>query len=112
MSLALPGRLMTALLIAITLCWSSGCATLAHRNDSGQRMRTSAACEGHGEVCPWLAGDAAWLLAGVVPGVVAFVVDFSTGAWKHAPDQTPVMTASERVEPRGSLLFSDNAVND
>jgi len=46
-----------------------------------------------------MAADAAWLLAGVVPGVVAFIVDFSTGAWNHGPDgdDTEVMTASDEM---------------
>ena len=90
-------RSLSAGMIAIALCCSSGCATMAHRGPSGDSVRVSSACKGKGHVCPWVAGDAAWLLAGVVPGVVAFIVDFSTGAWNHGPygDDSEVMTASD-----------------
>ncbi len=66
---------------------SPGCATLAHRHGGAvQASGASLECEGRGEVCPWLIGDAALLILGVIPGVVAFVVDFSTGAWEHDRD--------------------------
>ena len=72
------------LLVAATPCLFSGCATLAHRSSaSGQRVQTTSNCDGQGDVCPWLAGDALLLLPGIVPGVVAFIVDFGTGAWQH-----------------------------
>ena len=77
---------------------------MAHRGPSGDRVRVSSACQGKGHVCPWLVGDAAWLFAGVVPGVVAFIVDFGTGAWNHGPDgdDTEFRTASDE------MAYSDN----
>ena len=77
-------RWTAGLLVAATTCLSSGCATLAHRSSvSGQHAQTTSNCDGHGDVCPWLGGDALLLIPGVVPGVVAFAVDFGTGAWQH-----------------------------
>ena len=77
-------RSVASMLIVANLCLSSGCATLAHRSTlSGRGGQTSSSCRAQGEVCPWLIGDALLLLAGVVPGVIAFVVDFATGAWRH-----------------------------
>ncbi|RME40183.1 MAG: hypothetical protein D6788_03940 [Planctomycetota bacterium] len=82
-------RLGTWLAIGSLLA-SSGCATLAHRSSvSGRYVRHTANCTGEGDKCPWLASDALLLFAGIVPGVVAFAVDFSSGAWKHdnLPDE-------------------------
>ena len=71
-------------LVSASLCLSTGCATLAHRSSvSGERVRTTSDCSGSGDTCPWLIGDALLLLPGIVPGVIAFVVDFGTGAWRH-----------------------------
>jgi hypothetical protein len=84
-------------LIAGTLCWSTGCATLAHRSSyayDGKELVTS--CEHKTEICPWLIGDALLLLPGIVPGVIAFAVDFGTGAWHH---DAYTATASARPEP-------------
>ena len=90
-------RTVAALLIASHLVLSSGCATLAHRSSvSGERVRHTSNCAGGGEVCPWLLGDAALLLLGIVPGVIAFIVDFGTGAWQHQ-GETQVRTASDEV---------------
>ena len=92
-------RSLSAWMVAIALCCSSGCATMAHRGPSGDSVRVSSACKGKGHVCPWVAADAAWLLAGVVPGVVALIVDFSTGAWNHdtTGDDMEAMTASDEM---------------
>ncbi len=51
---------------------------------------------------PWLLGDAALLIPFVVPGVIAFGVDFATGAWRklhpqqivHVPEYYPAYSAS------------------
>ncbi len=84
------------LLIASGLCLSSGCATLAHRNSySYHHKEAVVSCEDKSEVCPWLVGDALLLIPGVVPGVVAFAVDFGTGAWQH---DTHLGTADESGE--------------
>jgi len=74
-------RKLLALSMAGCISLSSGCATLAHRNsyDGKNRMH----CDQQGNVCPWLVGDALLLLPGIVPGVIAFIVDFGTGAWNH-----------------------------
>ena len=77
-------RCVASVLVAVTVALTSGCATMAHRSSiSGRNMRTTSNCDGQGDSCPWLGGDALLLLAGIVPGVVAFAVDFSTGAWRH-----------------------------
>ena len=97
-------RTVAVLLIASHLALCSGCATLAHRSSvTGQRMRVTPNCEGTGDVCPWLAADAGLLLLGVVPGVIAFIVDFGTGAWRHVDDEQ-VTTASDEVAS-AYLLF-------
>jgi len=59
---------------------SSGCATLAHRNSPSNGTTH---CDSGGEYCPWLIGDALLLIPGIVPGVIAFVVDFGTGEYQH-----------------------------
>ena len=77
-------RTLVAALATTQLTITSGCATLAHRSSlSGGLVRTTAQCDGTDSTCPWLWGDAAWLLAGVVPGLVGFAVDFGSGACKH-----------------------------
>ena len=100
-----PRRAVALLVIVSHLFLFSGCATLAHRSSvSGQYARSTANCSGTGEVCPWLLGDAGLLLLGIVPGVIAFIVDFGTGAWRHA-DHTRVMTTSDEIAS-ANLLFS------
>lgn len=97
-------RAVVLLLIVSHLFLFSGCATLAHRSSaSGQHAQSTADCSGAGEVCPWLLGDAGLLLLGVIPGVIAFIVDFGTGAWRHA-DHGRVMTTSDEVAS-ANLLF-------
>ncbi len=93
---------LTAVLAAALLLSGSGCATLAHRNSAGHRARSTEMCKGDESVCPWLAGDAAWLLAGVIPGVVAFIVDFGSGAWKHHEEEPFVRTASDDMAAQNS----------
>lgn len=94
-------RWVASALVAGHLCLSGGCATLAHRNSySYQAKQSVTACEGNGTVCPWLVGDALLLLPGVVPGVIAFIVDFGTGAWRHdgyATTATPADAATRVV---------------
>ncbi len=98
-------RAVASLLIVSHLCLSSGCATLAHRSSaSGQRERSTASCDGSTDVCPWVAGDAGLLLLGIVPGVIAFIVDFGTGAWRHT-ETDQVTTAPDKV-PSAHLLFT------
>ena len=97
-------RTVAVLLITTHLALYSGCATLAHRSSvTGQQMRVTSNCDGTGDVCPWLAADAGLLLLGVVPGVVALIVDFGTGAWHHIDDEQ-VRTASDEVTST-NLLF-------
>lgn len=76
-------RTMVTLLIAGMGYATTGCATLAHQTRPGQRFNPVAACDGESGPCPYMAGDAALLMMGVVPGAIALVVDFSTGAWMH-----------------------------
>ena len=78
------GRTLVAAVATAQLTITSGCATMAHRSSqSGGLVRTTAQCDGTDSTCPWLWGDAAWLVAGVVPGLVGFAVDFGSGACKH-----------------------------
>lgn len=75
---------VAAMMAASSLGLSSGCATLAHRSSvSGKHVAHTSSCSGAGDVCGWLVGDALLLIPGIVPGVIAFVVDFGTGAWRH-----------------------------
>ncbi len=98
-------RVAASLLIVSHLCLSSGCATLAHHSlESGQRVRSTERCDGSTDVCRWLAGDAGLLLLGIVPGVIAFIVDFGTGAWRHT-DTEQVTTTPDKVTS-AHLLFS------
>jgi len=95
-------RVVTSLLIAGTLTLSSGCATLAHRSSFSTSDRHSETpCGGGGEVCPWILGDVGLLFLGIVPGVIAFAVDFGTGCWRH-PDGGEVRTVRYDDHPRSS----------
>ena len=77
-------RLGAAVLSVVTIAGGPGCATLAHRSSvSGDQVRHTSNCAGDGKTCPWIAADAALLLAGIVPGVVALAVDFGSGSWQH-----------------------------
>jgi hypothetical protein len=94
-------RLISAVL-AGGLSIFGGCATLAHRSShdyEGKKNVTS--CDREGSVCPWLIGDALLLLPFLIPGVIAFCVDFGTGAWKHdayAPEEVHTASAEETPE--------------
>lgn len=77
-------RLLSIVVVGMMLVGSSGCCTLAH---SG-RFRSLDDHRRDGELCPWLIGDAVLLIPGIVPGVIAFVVDFVTGEWRHASVST------------------------
>lgn len=96
-------RTLSTMLILGHLCLASGCATLAHRSSvSGNRVRSTSNCSGAGSVCPWLWADAGLLLLGIVPGVVAFIVDFGTGAWQH---DYPVDARDTEEVASAHLLF-------
>lgn len=103
-------RFVAVTLVAGHLALASGCATLAHRSSvSGQYVRSTAQCTGASDTCPWIWGDAGLLLLGVVPGVIAFVVDFSTGALNH-DHPTEVRQVSDEVAS-AHLLFSPPSTN-
>ncbi len=103
-------RFVAITLVAGHLVLASGCATMAHRSSvSGQYVRSTAQCTGAGGTCPWIWADAGLLLLGVVPGVVAFVVDFGTGAIHH-DHPTEVRQASDEVAS-AHLLFSPPNTN-
>ncbi len=92
-------RRVTSVLVASALCLSSGCATLAHSSSlSSHRRQTTSSCAGQGDVCPWLVGDALLLLPGLLPGVIAFIVDFSSGAWHHDEYVTTVLPTDELAD--------------
>ena len=77
-------RLVVTALLVSGILLAPGCATLAHRNARTYSAETNTkTCATDGAVCPWLVGDALLLIPGVIPGVVAFIVDFSTGEWQH-----------------------------
>jgi hypothetical protein len=40
---------------------------------------------------PWLIGDAAFLLLGIIPGVIALGIDIGTGAWRNLADEQVVI---------------------
>lgn len=48
----------------------------------------------------WLVGDVGWFLLGGIPGVIAFGVDFGSGAWRRLDDRQlvriPATTAAAR----------------
>ncbi len=82
-------RRITAVVAGLGLMVSTGCATLAHHNAhsyKGKEVVTN--CETKTHVCPWMIGNALLLIPGIVPGAIAFAVDFGTGAWNH--DHTAV----------------------
>jgi len=65
---------------------------------------------------PWLLGDAELLLPGLVPGLIAFGIDFYTGAWRvldktqhvYVSTRPPDVVASESPNgEEGYLNFSD-----
>ncbi len=82
----------------LIMIYSTGCATMAHRSSSnGYPIRSTANCTGTGKTCPWLVADGALLLAGIIPGVIAFIVDFDSGAWNHE-NLSRAETQPEEVE--------------
>ena len=98
-------RSVALMLVVSMVALTSGCATLAHRSSAGgQRERSTVDCNGEGDVCPWLLGDAGLLLLGVVPGVIAFIVDFSTGAYQHS-NLAQALPRPDKVATT-SLLFT------
>ena len=48
---------------------------------------------------PFLLGDAALLLVGVVPGVVALTVDFATGSWRYLEEEQTVEVSGPTITP-------------
>ena len=48
---------------------------------------------------PLLLGDAALLLVGVVPGVVALGVDFATGSWRYLEEVQTVEVSGPTITP-------------
>jgi hypothetical protein len=66
-------RGVASLCAMITLSFSLGCGTILYPERRGQRT--------HARVDTGVAVmDACWILLGVIPGVIAFVVDFGNGA--------------------------------
>lgn len=67
------------------LAATSGCCTIAHRTGTTRDGQAKASwCDGTPSgACPWLIGDGLLLIPFIVPGVIAFVVDFSNGEWQH-----------------------------
>ncbi len=76
-------RTIAVLLLIGYASLASGCATIAHRHAYSFPNKSSEPCRSDGAACPWLVGDALLLIPGVLPGVIAFIVDFSTGEWQH-----------------------------
>lgn len=77
-------RLIPALLMTVATMSAGGCATLAHRSSHAYPGRQAVeSCDSKSDLCPWLVGDALLLIPGLVPGLIAFAVDFGTGAWHH-----------------------------
>ena len=105
MNQSAPRRFVAVTLVAGHLVLLNGCATLAHRsNVSGKYVASTVQCPGAGDTCPWIWGDAGLLLLGVVPGVIAFAVDFSTDAIHHDYPTEVRHASDETVSPQ--LLFN------
>lgn len=97
-------RFVCVSLVAGHLALASGCATLAHRSAvSGQQVPTTEYCTGDGDTCPWIWADAGLLFLGIVPGVVALIVDFGSGAWEH-DHQPKVRQAKDPVSSAHTLF--------
>ena len=97
-------RFVCVSLVAGHLALASGCATLAHRSAvSGQHVPATEYCTGSGDTCPWLWADAGLLLLGVVPGVIALIVDFGSGAWQHT-HQRRVRQARDGISSAHTLF--------
>lgn len=97
-------RILCMVMAAMITFYSTGCATMAHRSSSsGYPVRSTSDCSGTGKRCPWLAADALLLLAGIIPGVIAFIVDIDSGAWNHE-NLSRVEGPAEEVE---SLVMGD-----
>jgi hypothetical protein len=78
--------------LASVVFGATGCATLAHRSTVKNDGQVKQSCDGSGGgACPWLLGDAGLLLLGIIPGVIAFAVDFANGEWQHGSGPTTVM---------------------
>ena len=61
--------------------------------------RTSTQVEMKYHLDPFLLGDAALLLVGVVPGVVALAVDFATGSWRYLEEEQTVEVSGPTITP-------------
>ena len=48
----------------------------------------------------WLVGDMGWFLLGGIPGIIAFGVDFGTGAWRQLDDRQLVRVPERRQAGR------------
>ena len=70
---------------------------------SGQNVPATEYCTGSGDTCPWLWADASLLLLGVVPGVIALIVDFGSGAWQHT-HQRKVRQARDGISSAHTLF--------
>lgn len=77
-------RTIVMLLLLSHITLASGCATIAHRHSYSPPNSSKQTCQLDSTPCPWLVGDALLLIPGIIPGVIAFIVDFSTGEWRHA----------------------------
>lgn len=78
-------RRLVALLVIVGVSGAStGCATMAHDSSFGSAHARTVSHGGDDEVCPWVLGDVGLLFLGVIPGVIGLIVDFGTGAWRHA----------------------------
>jgi len=87
--------MMSLALVVAMMNLATGCATLAHRTTVDKHGQTKQTCTGCGDnACPWLLGDAGLLLLGIIPGVIAFAVDFGNGEWQHS-HETDVRTVSD-----------------
>jgi len=81
-------RLLTAVVIGLVLVSSSGCGTLLHpeRLDAKPSARLDTRV---------VILDCLWFFAGIIPGVVAVAVDFTTGAAYFSEDEVELSAGDE-----------------
>lgn len=81
-------RVLTAVVIGLVLVFSSGCGTLMYpeRMDARPSTRLDTRV---------VILDCLWFFAGIIPGVVAVAVDFTTGAAYFSEDEVELSAGDE-----------------
>ncbi|PHN47509.1 hypothetical protein [Pseudomonas amygdali] len=91
----IPSRLIGGVLVATLLTQISACGSIFYPDRRGQI---------DGKVDPAIAAlDAFALLFYIVPGVIAFAVDFATGAIYYAPGEIDPQKLQKAIKADGSV---------